>query len=445
MTDGSQSGPPVEIICQLRFYLCPAPKGGHYNACTAGAVLATGKRLVSGVVDRSSFEDARAQIELLLAHPHSPVGAGRQQAFDAFQLKHYWRFLLLVNVLAHFAFLSYGVADALVLPELASTSIVVRVGYMAVVAPIALVLFKRCRSAQVLDLVLPLSVLPATFIWFELLTLTTEPSVRIYLYASLIFIVLANLCVQVRFLPALVVSFLIAAVTLQGVYRLNAGDPHGVLVFVLVYLPVFMFSIFISWSTTLDRRRTFLRALLDEMTHEELSQANQLLQTMANTDALTGVGNRRWFEDQGQREIDRAFRQNEPLCLLIFDVDHFKRINDTYGHDAGDEVLRAMSSEVKGQLRGIDLLARFGGEEFIVMLPSTRLDEARQVAERLRLHLQQCEVPTRMGHLVRFTVSVGICELGSAAHDLHGLLTEADLALYRAKKAGRNHVCVAGA
>lgn len=378
-----------------------------------------------------------------MAHPWSPLGAERQQAFDAYQLQHYWRFLLLVNVLAHVAFFSYGIADALVLPELTWTSVLVRTGYMALVAPIAVMLFKRCRSARVLDLLLPLSIVPATYIWFELLSLSADPRVRTYLYASLIFIVLANLSVQVRFLPALAVSLLISAVTLRGVHELNAGDRQEMLVFVLVYLPVFLFSIFISWSTTLDRRRTFLRSLLDEMTHAELTKANQRLHAMANTDSLTGVGNRRWFEAQGRREIERAFRQKEPLCLLIFDVDHFKRINDTHGHDAGDQVLRFISAQMQGGLRGVDLLARLGGEEFIVMLPSTALAEARQVAERLRAQLERSEVEIGAGQSVRVTVSAGISELRGAAHDLDGLLKDADEALYRAKRAGRNQVCVA--
>lgn len=418
-------------------------RDGHYNACIAEAVLAVGSRLVRGVVAPSSPDETRAQIERLLVHPCSPVGAGREQAFDAFQLKHYWRFLLLVNVLGHLAFFSYGIADALVLPELGWSSLLVRTGYMALVAPITVVLFKRCRMARILDLVLPLAIVPATFLWFELLSLSAEPRVRTYLYASLIFIVLANLSVQVRFLPALVVSLLISAVTLQGAYRLNAGDPQALLVFVLVYLPVFFFSIFISWSTTLDRRRTFLRSLLDEMIHAELTQANQRLHAMANTDSLTGVGNRRWFEAQGRREIERAFRQKEPLCLLIFDVDHFKRINDTHGHDVGDQVLRFISAQMQDGLRGVDLLARLGGEEFIVMLPSTALTEARQVAERLRAHLERTEVQIGAGQSVRVTVSAGASQLGCAALDLDGLLKDADDALYRAKRAGRNQVCVA--
>ena len=98
---------------------------------------------------------------------------------------------------------------------------------------------------------------------------------------------------------------------------------------------------------------------------------------------------------------------------------------------------------MQGGLRGVDLLARLGGEEFIVMLPSTALAEARQVAERLRAHLEQSEVDIGPGQSVHVTVSAGISQLGRAAHDLDGLLKEADEALYRAKRAGRNQVCVA--
>jgi diguanylate cyclase (GGDEF)-like protein len=392
---------------------------------------------------QSGAADERAEIERLLVHPLTPLGPERQAAFHAYQLKHYWRFLLMINLLGHFAFLSYSVADALVLPGIAGVSATVRAGFVVVLLPISVALFRWSRNAALLDLLLPVLTLVATQIWFELLAIADVPQVSTYLYASLIFLVLANISVQVRFLPSLVVSLLIAATTLAGVYRVTGGSLQEMLIFVLVYLPVFLFSLFISWSTTLDRRRAFLRAQLDEMTHSELAQANGRLQTLAYTDALTGIGNRRSFEEQGHREIERAVRQREPLCLLIFDIDHFKRINDTYGHDVGDQVLRRLSHEVQAQLRSIDLLARFGGEEFIVLLPNTALAEAEQVAERLRAHLEACEIALDGGASVRFTVSVGIGEFSAAARSMDDLLTQADQALYRAKKAGRNQVCVA--
>lgn len=218
-----------------------------------------------------SEHENRAHIERALLSPLSLIPADLQAAFKSYQLQHYWRFLLLVNLLGQAAYFSYGFADALLLPDIGSTSITVRSIFMALTLPLMLALFRWSRNVLLLDLLLPILILLATAIWFQLLAYSTSPKVATFQYASLIFIVLANLCVQVRFLPSLGISLLISAVILHGVQRLNGGNAEALLVFALVYLPVLFFSLFISWSTTLDRRRAFLRAKLDEMTRDQLA------------------------------------------------------------------------------------------------------------------------------------------------------------------------------
>lgn len=218
-----------------------------------------------------SEHENRARIERALLSPLSLIPADLQGAFKSYQLQHYWRFLLLVNLLGQAAYFSYGFADALLLPDIGSTSITVRSIFMALTLPLMLALFRWSRNVLLLDLLLPILILLATAIWFQLLAYSTSPKVATFQYASLIFIVLANLCVQVRFLPSLGISLLISVVILHGVQRLNGGNPEALLVFALVYLPVLFFSLFISWSTTLDRRRAFLRAKLDEMTRDQLA------------------------------------------------------------------------------------------------------------------------------------------------------------------------------
>lgn len=229
-------------------------------------------------------------------------------------------------------------------------------------------------------------------------------------YASLIFIVLANLCIQVRFVPALLLSLLISAVTLAGVHRLAAGDGMTLLVFGLVYLPVLFFSLFISFSNTLKRRRIFLRSRLDAMTRDELAQANRKLQTLAHTDPLTGTSNRRQFHLSAERELARARRQQEPICLLMLDIDHFKRINDQHGHDAGDRVLRELAGTARKMLRNPTCwpasVARSSW-----LLPNTALDSARTVAERLRVKLSELRIPDLPQAPIRITVSIGVAPL----------------------------------
>lgn len=389
-----------------------------------------------------SEPDQRQIIERALKDRLSLIPPGLRDAFHAYQDEHYRRFLLVVTLLGQAAYMSYVLADMIVVPDVFGLSLGVRLAYIALVLPLTLAAFLWSRSVRLLDLLLPVQIFFAAILWFWLLAQSASPWAITYQYASVIFIVLANLCVQVHFLPSLVTSLLISAAIMHGVYRLAAGSQEIVLVFSLVYLPVLLFSLFISWSTTLDRRRAFLRALLDRMTREDLSAANDKLQALAHIDPLTGVGNRRDFETRAQRELARAQRHQRAVSLLTFDVDHFKRINDTHGHDVGDEVLRVLAGVAQQELREQDLLARFGGEEFVALLPDTTLDEALVVAERLRSMLGACRVPTADDE-IRFTVSVGVAQLADGPSDLAALLKAADRALYQAKQKGRNQVCLA--
>ena len=384
----------------------------------------------------------RQRIEHLLTDPLVRLPHDLQAGFYAYQDLHYRRFLFLVNLLAQAAYLTYAMADLMLIPDVGMLSVIARSAFTAVVLPMALVCFRWSINIRMLDLLLPSSILVAAVIWFELLAKSTSPHVETFQYASIIFIVLANVGVQVRFLPSLVVSILISCVIEVGVHRLNQGHSEGALVFTLVYLPVFLFSIFISWSTTLDRRRTYLRSLMSQMLQDELHDANQKLKEQAHTDALTGLCNRRHFMTMAEREFTRAQRQHESLSLLFFDVDHFKQVNDTHGHDVGDKVLQAISTTALRQMREHDVLARFGGEEFVALLPHTDLDEALMVAERLRIALADCNVQVSETQTVRFTISVGVSTAANGASNLAALLKDADVALYQAKQNGRNQSCL---
>lgn len=389
-----------------------------------------------------SEPDPRQVIERALRARLSLIPPALRDAFHAYQDEHYRRFLLVVTLLGQAAYLSYVLADMIVVPDVFGLSLAVRSAYVALVLPLTLAAFLWSRNIRLLDLLLPTQIFFAAILWFWLLARSRSPWVPSYQYASVIFIVLANLCVQVRFLPSLAISLLISAAIMHGVYRLAAGNQEVVLVFSLVYLPVLLFSLFISWSTTLDRRRAFLRALLDRMTREDLSAANDKLQALAHLDPLTGLSNRRDFEARALYELARAQRHRRPLSVLSLDVDHFKRINDSHGHDVGDEVLRVLAGVARQELREHDLLARFGGEEFVALLPDTALDEALVVAERLRGVLGACQVPMD-GGAVRFTISAGVAQLADDGSGLVSLLKAADKALYRAKQQGRNQVCLA--
>ncbi|MGW8393537.1 diguanylate cyclase [Pseudoduganella sp. HUAS MS19] len=174
----------------------------------------------------------------------------------------------------------------------------------------------------------------------------------------------------------------------------------------------------------------------------ELLQANRKLEELAATDPLTGIANRRRMTEQIAQELERARRFHHPLSLLMIDIDHFKRINDTYGHEAGDQAIIQTATLLTASLRAVDTVARFGGEEFVLLMPETHIAVATHAAERLRERAAALRVRTASGVEVELTISIGV-----AAADPHGaadtpssLLVRADKALYRAKKEGRNRV-----
>ncbi|OPY93058.1 MAG: Response regulator PleD [Syntrophaceae bacterium PtaU1.Bin231] len=165
-----------------------------------------------------------------------------------------------------------------------------------------------------------------------------------------------------------------------------------------------------------------------------------MLARQAHTDPLTGVGNRRHFFEEAARELSRSRRNDKPLAMLMLDIDRFKGINDAYGHDAGDAVLRALCATSLATVRTIDVFARIGGEEFAVLLPETAVKEAEPVAERLRARLAVTPVDLPGGKSVSFTVSVGVSAMRPGEDSCEEILKRADKALYEAKAAGRNRV-----
>ncbi len=165
------------------------------------------------------------------------------------------------------------------------------------------------------------------------------------------------------------------------------------------------------------------------------------LELLASTDPLTGVVNRRRFFHTAEAELYRARRYDRPLVLALIDIDHFKRINDTYGHAVGDDTLKTLAHAVGNRLRRSDLFARFGGEEFVLLLPETQLGDGLRLCERLRQMVEtiKLQIPDR-AEPFGFTVSIGVADLQHDGDSLNQVLARADAALYKAKRDGRNQV-----
>jgi diguanylate cyclase (GGDEF)-like protein len=212
--------------------------------------------------------------------------------------------------------------------------------------------------------------------------------------------------------PLILAEDTLGAISLES-YRANAFTPADL-------------QLLVSFAATATT------ALQNAQLHAEV-------QKQAITDTLTGLYNRRGFNELGRREVERALRFGRPLTALMLDIDYFKNVNDLYGHLVGDKVLIGMSSRFLQELRQIDLLGRYGGDEFVALLPETDLPNALSVAERLRKVVDGATFASS-ALPVKITLSAGVASLGTDVKDLTTLVQKADAALYEAKRLGRDRV-----
>lgn len=196
-----------------------------------------------------------------------------------------------------------------------------------------------------------------------------------------------------------------------------------------------------SLETVVAARTDELHEALRQQAHQNasLQSLNQELEYYATTDDLTGLRNRRCFFEQADKEVARAHRYARPTVLVMMDIDHFKEVNDQYGHQVGDEVLRAAARIVRENVRSHDIVGRVGGEEFAIVMPETQLDEGRELCERLRRAIATNKVNTH-GHHVAVTISMGLSSVAPKERGVGGAMIRADQALYDAKHQGRDQI-----
>ena len=231
------------------------------------------------------------------------------------------------------------------------------------------------------------------------------------------------IAIDVRDLLAMNIVALLAVAAVMIAVSLDPFEMVGTGIFMLLAVAV---SMLLGRVLEASHRRAFA---LDLKLHRD-----------ARTDALTGLDNRRSMQERGTLDLKRASRAGVPVSLVLCDIDHFKSINDRHGHEAGDAVLRAVARTLRAALRETDLLSRWGGEEFLVVLADTDARRAAEVAERMRASVEAMPFPA-IGE--RATISIGISttqDVGEVAAAWERLLGEADARLYRAKSAGRNRV-----
>lgn len=182
-----------------------------------------------------------------------------------------------------------------------------------------------------------------------------------------------------------------------------------------------------------------------KLMEKSLKESEKRYKGLSQTDSLTGIYNRRYFFLLAEKEVKKAYRYKRDLSVFMLDLDFFKKINDTYGHAAGDKVLQLTAKILTQNLRSVDIFGRYGGEEFVIMLPETNSIDALKVAERIRRYIETTSFEVDDNVIINITVSLGVCSepvKGTDITNLNKLIDGADQALYRAKRSGRNRVCL---
>jgi diguanylate cyclase (GGDEF)-like protein len=197
-------------------------------------------------------------------------------------------------------------------------------------------------------------------------------------------------------------------------------------------------------ARSVEERRHFLQTVAENLAMGLASvKLREALRHEAIRDPLTGLYNRRFMDETLERELRVAARAGRPLALVMIDIDHFKRLNDTYGHAVGDTVLKQVATSISARVRASDLVCRFGGEEIVVILPDTALDAATLVAEALRTAVRELALTDGTGPIGPSTVSLGVAAFPQHGATAAALMRAADAALYQAKRQGRDRVVAA--
>lgn len=386
----------------------------------------------------------RDLINVSLKNWRLPIPPALRAKFLQYQYKQNAKFMLLITVIGHLAFYSYAIADYLLVPEIFERSIILRTLFIGVLLPLNIYLIRKVKNITLLEAMYSICLMAATLLWLgTLLPRAHSEVVHTYAYASIIFVVVLNIVIRSNYWLAVSISLLHTFVTLYFVYRLDHADREAIFVYSIVYLPVLYFSLFISWHNTRTARELFLLSVIEELDKNELEEVNRKLTILSHTDALTGMPNRSLFDDRLQQAIAKARRDKAHLALLFIDLDHFKEVNDTYGHTVGDRLLQEVAKRMISCVRESDTVARIGGDEFEVLLPDTeKVDDAMTVANKMREALAQ---PFDLDELrVHISSSIGIAVFPEHGSNPIELCKNADDALYSAKNQGRDRIELTG-
>ncbi len=280
-----------------------------------------------------------------------------------------------------------------------------------------------------------------------ILSITHSEFAHFYHVGFIVVIMYGNVVQRLRFWNALLFSMAMLGIHVAGILLLDNFPQRLLSPIISLVSATTMATLIANYMMERDERINYLLTIKERGLVRELSGVHERLKQLSRSDGLTGLFNRRHFQEYYQHVWERAQYDQSPVSVLMIDVDHFKKYNDRYGHPAGDECLRQVASVLEAQVRRPgDLVARYGGEEFIAVLPNTDADAAAAVAERVRqaigaLNMRHEASPTHP--VVTLSVGVASCQADFLLKST-ALLTASDEALYQAKNTGRNRVSVRG-
>ena len=388
------------------------------------------------------------RLEALVSSGHRLLRFPRdlEQEFEGDYARRYLGYRQRVVLIALLVVLASGALDVFVVHDAIDQALLLRYG---LVTPAALALLAFTRTRWFPDRQQPALALFALLLaalLFGLMRLGDERVVMLYSPGFLLVAMFTGMLLHLRFWLAALLLVVIGAVYVAFIGHWRPQTTEIIASYTIFYVTASLTALFAGYGIEHTARRQFLHSRLLALKQNELELANHQLQELVDQDGLTGIANRRHFDQQFEAEWSRAQRGGYPLSLLLIDLDFFKNYNDTYGHQAGDDCLIVVGSVLRAHTqRSGDVAARYGGEEFAMILPATSREDAEEIGWRVARDIAAYRIPHKASDVADVvTASVGVASLiPTPIMNPRDLLGAADDALYRAKRQGRNRVEVA--
>lgn len=339
----------------------------------------------------------------------------------------------------------YCIGDKIMLPDIYHIAWFIR---LCVVTPLMIVtifLINLKRLSVIQDLLASFLVIISTLGVIYILQTSSHPNVEHYHTGILVIVMFGNIAVRLRFLYSLGTSLAVFVIYVLSAHHFNHMSIDMVHNTGLMLLTIIILTLVTNYQMEKEARKEYLLTVLQGIDAKKLSDANKQLELLSISDSLTGLANRRFFDETLHIEWKAAIRSRYRVALIFLDIDSFKAYNDNYGHQAGDRCLGIMGQVIRESInRPRDFAARYGGEEFVILLPRTDENDAIRMAENIRKKVEQLDIEHRYSlNSSRITVSLGIASIcPSPGTSPEILLHQADSGMYSAKERGRNRVCV---